>query len=497
MASNERVEKCFTFLWKLENISLSSQKKGEPITSPAFVVDAIQKTKWKLYLYPRGKGVGNGIACFLNRETDSKGTERVEIEFDLAFITEDGSVLKSHNILKHTFPKGGDYGFHRLESRENVFISRRAEFLPRDTLTARCRIWNSDGEMLEDFLCSADTRIGVKRRSFLWKVENFSSLESEKKITYLIKSIENDAPLLSIDLSLTGGLYADEIIRFDLSLRNQVMKFCTLKLFLVDASGSRVECNQDEFWFDSLYKQFTFSFTKKKLLSKKSIYLPGDILSLHWELAFSKGVVFEEVHYGSTSSENEMRDIQNINQEKLMPLSYTLNASLKSLYDKQFLCDIKLKTSTKIFPAHKIILSASSSVFNAMFSNDMKERDSECVNIEDLSDDTVRRMLLYIYTASMDDVTWESASHLYVAADRYAILSLKNICSSYLKDNLSPSNACEVLLLADFHADDDLKSAVQDYILKHDKDIINSDEWKMLMETNGKLAAETVCLRYK
>ncbi|GBM11959.1 Speckle-type POZ protein B [Araneus ventricosus] len=504
MACKESEGKCFTFLWKLENISFCLQKKGERIESPAFTVDAIDQTRWKLWLYPRGEKDGNHIGYFLHREADSKSPDKVEIKYELAFIAKDESVLQSWNTKNYVFSKDSGRGVGRVifEKREDVFISRRSAFLPQDTLTASCRMWKCDGEMTEDVRCTARTRIGVQRRSFLWNVENFSTLESDEKYTCQIKSLENDAPLMSVDLSLTGGLSSSEIIRFELSLQDQTIKFASLQLSLLDASGNRVECNEDEFWFDNHVKckQFTFIFTKKKLLAKKSTYLPDDVLSLHWEWVFSKGVVLEEtdeVRYGSTTFENKISDDQNANNEKIVPLLHTFNDNLKSLYDEHFFSDIKLKTSTSVFPAHKVILGASSSVFKAMFLSDMKEKDSDCVDIQDLSDDAVRRMLLYIYTARVEDLTWESASNLYVIADMYAVLSLKNICSSFLKNNLSPGNACEVLLLADFHADCDLKSAVQDYILKYDKDIINSDEWKLLMETNGKLAAETLCLRYK
>ncbi|GBM11960.1 Speckle-type POZ protein [Araneus ventricosus] len=487
MASKESEEKCFTFMWKLENISYCLQKKGERIESLSFVVDAIDETKWTLWLYPRGARDGNYIGYFLMRDADSKGAAKVEIKYELAFTAKDGSVLISNPILKQDFSKDAVFGNPEFQTRDNVFISRRSVFLSQDTLRVRCKIWKSAGEMTEDVRCTSRTHIGVEKRSFLFTVKNFSTLEPEKKCTYQIKSVENDAPLISVDLSLTGGLSSEEIIRFELSLHDQTIKFATLQLYLIDASGNRVECNHDEFCFDSpvKYQQFTFFFTKKKLLAKKSIYLPYDILSLHWEWAFSKGVVLEEteeVQYGSSTSENKIPGLKNVNNEKMVPLSHTFDEKLKSFYDKQFLCDVKLKTNTGIFPAHKIILSASSTVFEAMFSNDMKEKDSNCVNIKDLSDDTISRILLYIYTSRMEDVTWESASQLYVAADKYAILSLRNVCSSYLKDNLYPSNACEVLLLADFHGDGELKQSAQDYILKYDEDIINSDEWKLLMK---------------
>ncbi|GBM11966.1 Speckle-type POZ protein B [Araneus ventricosus] len=423
----------------------------------------------------------------LEKEADSKGADNLEIKYELSFIAKDGSVLISRGIVKDAFPKGKGFGYDTFQKREEICISKRSTFLPEDILRARCKIWKVLGEMAEDVRCIAHTRIGVEKTSFPWNEENFSTLESEKKCTYQIKSIKHDAPLISVDLSLTGGLSCDEIIRFELSLQDESIKFSTLQLSLVDASGNRVECNQDEFWFDSLAKskQFTFFFAKEKLLAKKSIYLQGDLLSLHWEWAFSKGVVLEEieeVRYESTTAENKIPDVENVKNEKKVPLSYTLSDNLKSLSDKQFLCDVTLKTKTSLFPAHKIILSASSPVFNEIFSSDMKENDSDSVNIQDLSDDAVSGMLLYMYTGHVEDLSWENASHLYVAADKYAIFSLKNICSSYLKECLSPSNACLVLLLSDLHADGDLKYAVQDYILKHVKDVVNSDKWKLLME---------------
>ncbi|GIY19776.1 hypothetical protein CEXT_658681 [Caerostris extrusa] len=51
-------------------------------------------------------------------------------------------------------------------------------------------------------------------------------------------------------------------------------------------------------------------------------------------------------------------------------------------------------------------------------------------------------------------------------------------------------------MIADLHHDERLKSATSEFILKHDKEIFNSDEWKRLMETNGKLAADTMLLKF-
>ncbi|KAF8771292.1 Speckle-type POZ protein B like protein [Argiope bruennichi] len=497
-----RTEKCFTYTWKLENVSYCLQKRGAVIKSPAFVINSIDETKWKLGLYPRGKQYGNYIGFYLYREGDSKGPEYVEIKYELELVAEGSSNQTRKEKFKYVFPKSHGHGSQKFALLKYVFIEKRSLFLPQDTLIARCKIWKTVGEMAEHIQCLARTRIGAQKKSFVWNVKNFSSFESEKKDTYQIKSIENDEPLMSLYLSLSGGLNSEEIIRFELCLHDQTIQFCSLRLSILNACGNRIECNQEVFWFDgpSKSKEFKFIFTKNKLMAMQSSYLTDDILSLHWEWTFSNGVISEDilnVEYSCNNSENKFSNAENLNKQKALSLPYSLNDGLKSLYDENFLCDVKLKTNTGTFPAHKIILSASSSVFKAMFSSDMKEKDSNCVHVEDLSDDTIHRMLIYIYTARTEDVTWESASDLYVAADKYAILSFKSICSSYMKDNLSLNNACDALLLSDFHADDDLKSAVQDYIFKNVKGIINSDGWKLLMEANAKLAAETLCLLHK
>ncbi|KAF8796454.1 TD and POZ domain-containing protein 1 [Argiope bruennichi] len=119
----------------------------------------------------------------------------------------------------------------------------------------------------------------------------------------------------------------------------------------------------------------------------------------------------------------------------------------------------------------------------------MKEKNSGHVDITDLEDDTVQRMLEYMYTDSLADMQLEGACKLYAAADKYQILSMKKRCSSFLKESLCPNKVYDVLVLADLHQDDDLKNDVQDYIIEHDREVFGSAEWKTFMDTNPKLAA--------
>ncbi|GBO08386.1 hypothetical protein AVEN_156053-1 [Araneus ventricosus] len=126
-----------------------------------------------------------------------------------------------------------------------------------------------------------------------------------------------------------------------------------------------------------------------------------------------------------------------------------------------------------------------------MFSNDMKEKVNGCVDASDLQDETVRRFLLYLYSDQLEELEWDDALQLYKAADKYAVISLRDKCSAFLKSNLNLENACEALMLSDMHQDRDLKKLTQNFMLKNANVIFKSEEFKLLAEANSKLALET------
>ncbi|KAG8171740.1 hypothetical protein JTE90_024824 [Oedothorax gibbosus] len=110
-----------------------------------------------------------------------------------------------------------------------------------------------------------------------------------------------------------------------------------------------------------------------------------------------------------------------------------------------------------------------------MFENDMKEKKTGIIEIEDLEDDTVNKMLSYLYTNAIEELDSSTAQKLYYAADRYGIKALLRICSNHLMHNLDTSNVCEILVLADTHQDEELKSYAKDFILVHVQEVINSN----------------------
>ena len=84
--------------------------------------------------------------------------------------------------------------------------------------------------------------------------------------------------------------------------------------------------------------------------------------------------------------------------------------------------DFKIICQGKVINVHRAILSCSSTVFHPMLTNDMLERQTGQMIIEDMEPDTVEEMLNYIYTGTVKDLVLE-AMDLFVAADRFVTMS--------------------------------------------------------------------------
>ncbi|GFY77968.1 TD and POZ domain-containing protein 1-like [Trichonephila inaurata madagascariensis] len=478
--------KSFIFTWNVENYSLSLQKKGEHIASPPFIAETIEKTKWNLIFFPAGNQDEKYIAIYLKRHKDCKGPPAIEIEYELSLSIGSELVLKS-SVFLHSFLKGQVWVVRNFLKKEKVFPEKGVDNLPQDTLTICCKMWKCVGSMEERVECVARTRIGVERKSFDWAVEQVSDLESKTRSTYIIRSVSEGKRIMSLNFFIA----AEGIICLKLNTLCENLYAFHLRGWILDASGALeqntiFECN----FHDTLYKKLYFPFHLKKDELITTIYssFVNDELTLRCECAFSTGIAFsgiESIVYGCNTS--------SMNSAVSDPLSNIVARNLKSVLREQLFCDTKLKTKTRCFPAHKCILGACSPVFKALFT---KEGVEECVNVEDLDDDAVEQMLQYVYLGELGGLEWESACKLHDVAAKFEILCLKNECSSFLKTDLTPSKACEALIHADKKKDDDLKKAVQNFIVEHGKDIINSNAWKELMGTHLQLAADTMILKF-
>jgi len=167
-----------------------------------------------------------------------------------------------------------------------------------------------------------------------------------------------------------------------------------------------------------------------------------------------------------------------------------LSDDLGQLFDSSQFADVTLTCSAREFRCHKAILVARSPVLAAMFEHDMKERQHNRVEIEDMDPDVMADMLRFIYMGKAPNLD-SMAADLLAAADKYALERLKVMCEEALCNNLSVENVSEVLILADRHSAEQLKAQAIEFINnRHATDVMETPGWKQMVSSNPHLVAE-------
>ncbi|CAL1298339.1 unnamed protein product [Larinioides sclopetarius] len=500
----ESKRKSFSITWRIENCKFCEQIGDNGISSPSICIDTLENNSCRLWLNLVWPLSEECMHVIIIRGKYCNLPVIIELDYHLSVFSDHSPSPLFEASSSHAFQKG-----YRsppfLVPKAKVFERKEGELLPPDNITIQIKIWKKLGSLSEDGECMLTTEAQVERISFVGVVENFSDLTHENKKAIRIRSAFDKIPLSSMNIGLTceGIIF----IEFFIPLSGTIIRLYKCVLYLLDSKGKEVKCGEGELTYRPLRKEnkgkIPLQFSKANLIDLEKQYLQSDCLYLQCEIAFLteyKNKIVktkyaanliecaEQTNFGIQNNEEVMEEVNSF-------LS-TVKDDLLTLLSTGLLFDTKLQTSTETFPAHKNILSARSPVFRAMFTNE-KERTNDIVQIEDLDAETVRRFLLFLYSDNIEDLDFESAMHLYFAGDKYEVFGLKHKCSNFLEENLSSSNCCDVLMLAYRHGDFDLKKAAQECIAQHDKEILQSDQWKLLEETNTNLAFETFRIMYK
>jgi hypothetical protein len=117
--------------------------------------------------------------------------------------------------------------------------------------------------------------------------------------------------------------------------------------------------------------------------------------------------------------------------------------------------DIRFKfpESDEVLSAHKLILTARSPVFQLMFEAGMSESLTGVVLIEDIDPNTMKKLLLFIYTNSFGDCSYltdaDMTKALLVAARKYEIKDALLDCEYALSKQLTVQNLPSMLSFAE------------------------------------------------
>ncbi|GIX73029.1 speckle-type POZ protein-like B [Caerostris extrusa] len=477
------------FLWKIENYSFGWNTENK-IRSPTFSIRPFTNFNFCMFLYNKENyNEKKAMCCSLIFSSGNESSKK--LEYSLSF-------LNANGFPEESLDTSSDFSENRCGNRlyvslDELFIRRRKAFLPRDTLTLRCHVKRINSEVPAFIRSTALTRIGVERNLFTWNLSDFSSLRKGQKREIAVKSLGGKFSPLTLKLSIVGGPISEERIQIAVHrAASSAVNFYKLKISLLNNEKKSIVTIEDEFLFeyDNSKIWFLTPLIKiSKLYAVKDQLLRNDVLSLKCESSNSFGVVsnlIEVVERGS----DFLQDFGICNGTQYSCES--LKDVMEQLLNEKTSCDVILRVGSAEFPAHKAILATRSPVFKAMFTCDMQETARNAVDISDLDADTVKRMLLYVYTDTLDHPEGDSVEKLYFAADKYEILCLKKKCALLLESDLRESNACRILLLADRHQDEYLKEAVCSFISKFRSCILLSEEWKSFNEGHSQLAIQVL-----
>ena len=160
---------------------------------------------------------------------------------------------------------------------------------------------------------------------------------------------------------------------------------------------------------------------------------------------------------------------------------------LINMYDTKKFSDVTFILKDEKLEAHKCVLASCSTVFDAMFSNDMQETNE--VKIDDVSEDVFIEMLRFTYTGKVEnpDVV---ALDLISVADKYDLKNLKNFSQQEMLKNLNVETAAKYLVLADLHSANLLKEEAIEYIARNSAAVTKTDGWKQMVKSYPNLIAE-------
>lgn len=152
-------------------------------------------------------------------------------------------------------------------------------------------------------------------------------------------------------------------------------------------------------------------------------------------------------------------------------------ASLRNRDHK--LCDVVLEIGAKKIYAHRVVLSACSNYFCAMFTNSMLESRQETIKLTDLDGKAVEDLVEFTYTSKID-VHQENVQQLLKAACILQFTEVIGACCSFLDEQLHPSNCLGIYAFSEAHGCTTLNLSAQRFIEDNFLEVVKFEEFLQL-----------------
>ncbi|XP_029163160.1 BTB/POZ domain-containing protein 1-like isoform X2 [Nylanderia fulva] len=155
----------------------------------------------------------------------------------------------------------------------------------------------------------------------------------------------------------------------------------------------------------------------------------------------------------------------------------TMRERIVFLFNNEILSDVTFLVGRgaqqQRIPAHKLVLSSGSAVFDAMFNGTLATASSE-IEVPDVEPAAFLAVLLFLYTDEIQ-IDPETVMTTLYTAKKYAVSALEKHCVDFLKNNLTSDNAFLLLTQARLFDEPQLASVCLDTIDRFTTQALNAD----------------------
>ncbi|GFR28796.1 speckle-type POZ protein [Trichonephila clavata] len=276
----------FEFSWLIERI-IFPEANGLLFFSPRFLVG---RSTWNLRLDLIQESDGHYFSIYLQRVEGDEYPRPIDVEYTLSFLTADFKTVKLSKSDKFSFDKVSARGWSKFAKYQEVLSPSRNIWLGFDNLAIECKMKMCKNIVSTSSSCFALTVFGIDHSTFVWNIKHFSALRPNEQKTTHITSPAGSVLKISIFLTNTFS-YRMKIFIFPPN-KNITMSKC--KISVLDAAGIASESVVGTMFLDTNKMwDFPFSLTKAKLMEKKNLYLPKDVLTLKFECAMNLGIAYD------------------------------------------------------------------------------------------------------------------------------------------------------------------------------------------------------------
>ncbi|XP_076391790.1 kelch-like protein 5 isoform X2 [Megachile rotundata] len=186
----------------------------------------------------------------------------------------------------------------------------------------------------------------------------------------------------------------------------------------------------------------------------------------------------------SGSEHNILRMVSSIStsqDENFRVLKHAENSLrvMEKYLHKQQLTDVILIAGNRRFPAHRLVLSAGSEYFAAMFTSSLRESAQNEVELKEIDGDALWALVCYCYTGCIE-LREDSVETLLATARLLQLNPVVKACCQFLRKQLHPSNCLGIRMFADTQGCTDLLDHAHAYTTKHFMEVTKNQEFLLL-----------------